>query len=143
MRWLEAALDLLSPPVCLHCGGPGREPLCAACRRTIPWPGAAGRIPELSDAHLAACHARAAYVGAVERWVRDFKYPGRGLLALDPGPERLLAALLAELSSTLDPRSAGTLVPIPLHPRRLRARGFNPAGLLARRLARTAGWPWV
>jgi ComF family protein len=28
------------------------------------------------------------------------------------------------------------VVPIPLHPRRLRARGFNPAGLLASEIAR-------
>jgi ComF family protein len=33
----------------------------------------------------------------------------------------------------------GAIVPVPLHPRRLRARGFNPAGLLARPLARALG----
>jgi predicted amidophosphoribosyltransferase len=31
------------------------------------------------------------------------------------------------------------VVPVPLHPRRLRARGFNPAALLARWIARQQG----
>jgi ComF family protein len=35
------------------------------------------------------------------------------------------------------------LVPVPLHPRRLRARGFNQSELLARELARRAGRPLV
>jgi ComF family protein len=34
-----------------------------------------------------------------------------------------------------------TLVPVPLHPRRLRQRGYNQAGLLAEGLARLAGLP--
>jgi ComF family protein len=32
----------------------------------------------------------------------------------------------------------GLVVPVPLHPRRLRERGFNPAGLLSRSVARVA-----
>lgn len=33
----------------------------------------------------------------------------------------------------------GLVVPVPLHPRRLRERGFNPAALLARWIAREHG----
>jgi ComF family protein len=36
---------------------------------------------------------------------------------------------------------AQLVVPVPLHPRRLRQRGFSPAGLLARAVARQAGLP--
>jgi ComF family protein len=32
---------------------------------------------------------------------------------------------------------------VPLHPRRLRARGFNPAAVLARTVAREAGAPFA
>ena len=46
-------------------------------------------------------------------------------------------ALLARATAELP--APDRVIPIPLHPRRLRARGFNPAGRLARSLARSRG----
>jgi ComF family protein len=99
-------------------------------------------------AGLDACAAGAAYAGEVEAWVRAFKYPPAFALP-EAGPEELLGALLAraargwlerdglEHAKRDHPGDASPrVVPVPLHPRRLRRRGFNPAGLLARRLAR-------
>jgi predicted amidophosphoribosyltransferase len=66
--------------------------------------------------------------------IRRFKYAGSGELA---GP---LGAMLASIASPY----GGTIravVPVPLHPRKLRARGFNPAALLARPVARQLGAP--
>lgn len=39
-------------------------------------------------------------------------------------------------------RGAETVIPVPLHPRRKRRRGFNQAAVLARRLAAEAGKPF-
>lgn len=51
-----------------------------------------------------------------------------------------LASLIAEYveSSLLD---ADVLVPVPLHPRRLRERGYNQSALLANGLAKLIGLP--
>lgn len=98
------------------------NPLCASCRA--------------SPSELDACLALTAFEGAVERWITRFKYPTRGLQGLDPAPNAVLRALARELAEHARCQPADRLIPIPLHPRRLRARGFNPAGLIARELGR-------
>lgn len=50
-----------------------------------------------------------------------------------------LARLLARACVALGVPEGATLVPVPLHPRRLAERGFNQAALLGRELARS--WP--
>ncbi len=56
-----------------------------------------------------------------------FKYGRR------PSLGRHLGRLMAEApESLLDPRHFDLLIPVPLHPRRERERGFNQAALLAR-----------
>jgi len=64
--------------------------------------------------------------------VRGFKYQRR--LGLLPGLSRMLAAAAADLPADL-------VVPVPLHWRRRRERGFNQAWLLARRMARHLSLP--
>ena len=61
--------------------------------------------------------------------LRQFKYAG------DRAAGRVLARLLAAAPPLPIPSDA-VLVPIPLHPRRLRKRGFNQAAWLARALAK-------
>lgn len=124
----DAALPRLPTDGCRLCQGPlsaapGR---CARCRRT----------PALS-----ACLASVEFRGEVEDWIHRFKYPGRGLAALDPMPGLIARALAAEAARSLAAPRPGLVVPVPLHPRRLRARGFHVAGLLAREVARTANAP--
>jgi ComF family protein len=73
--------------------------------------------------------------------VHRFKYPAPGILGLDPAPQALLRRLVAEAAARA-PETADLVVPVPLHARRLRERGFNPAALLARPLARARGVPF-
>lgn len=55
-----------------------------------------------------------------------------------------LGDLLAEAGVTLLPAGrADLLVPVPLHPRRQRERGFNQAALLAERVGRVWGRPVI
>lgn len=157
---LDSVLALLVPPRCLACGGAARDPLCAACRAGLPWlrdacprcalprpcaPCPAARqafrvawAPVAYDgparalvhalkfhAHLAAADAMAAQMAAA--------WPRGGPAAPQPGPPATLAAALAD----------APLVPAPFAPARRRARGFDPAELLARRLAARTGRPVV
>ena len=132
---IASALDLLCPRVCFRCQRTPEES-AALCRRCLagqpaPEPPA---IPNLD-----ACAAGAGYTGEVEAWVRAFKYPPATLLP-DPAPEAMLGALLDRAARSL-PEPA-LVVPVPLHPRRLRSRGFNPAGLLARQMAKRMEVPF-
>jgi ComF family protein len=63
--------------------------------------------------------------------VHAFKFRGRRALAAPLGD------LLVEVTDGRLPAGRpGLLVPVPLHPRRERERGFNQASLLARRIGR-------
>jgi ComF family protein len=127
LRFLfELALSLVAPPRCAACGGgaPLRHVFCAGCARTIvarPAPRSEG------------CAAVFIYGGAVARAVVRLKY--------DPRPE--LAAPLGDLLRRGVPLLCGyvpdVVVPVPLHPSRLVARGFNQAALLAAPVARELG----
>ncbi|HKW92169.1 MAG TPA: ComF family protein [Methylomirabilota bacterium] len=65
-----------------------------------------------------------------------FKFGGRRALA---GP---LGDLLVEVAARGLPQGLpDLLVPVPLHPRRQRERGFNQASLLAHRVGRALGCP--
>ena len=60
------------------------------------------------------------------------------------GGERTAAAALAGLMAEYlerNPAAADALVPAPLHPRRLRGRGYNQSALLARHIGRRVNLP--
>jgi ComF family protein len=63
--------------------------------------------------------------------------------ALKDGRRRVLAAVLADRIAGAVPAPApgAVLVPVPLGPRRMAARGFNQSLLIARELARRWGLP--
>jgi ComF family protein len=152
---LRGLLDLLAPPACAGCRRPleGERVLCPACDGALP------RLerPLPAPAPLAACVAAVEFRGAVEPWIHRFKYPRSGLAGLDPAPQAVARMLILEAaaraliletaarlpipeaSASLPPPAPQLVVPVPLHARRLRARGFNPAGLLARALASELG----
>ncbi|CBE67426.1 putative competence protein F (COMF) (fragment) [Candidatus Methylomirabilis oxygeniifera] len=72
--------------------------------------------------------------GTMRQAILLFKYGGRPLFA------RHLGRLMVEAAGRLfDPREFEALIPVPLHPGRQRARGFNQAALLAREVGRGFG----
>ncbi|HTR79724.1 MAG TPA: ComF family protein [Gemmatimonadaceae bacterium] len=125
----EVLAALLSPDRCSACDGPV-ERLAAFC--TACGPSAVTAPPESAD-QLAAF----LYGGAVAHAVSRMKYDGRADLA------RPLGDLLARaLDRTTDLARDFVVVPVPLHPLRLAERGFNPACLVARRVARYFSSPF-
>ena len=77
----------------------------------------------------------ASYEGALRDLIQRFKYDGFRPLA------RPLGKCLAEAVGRLGEDGWDLVVPVPLHSRRQRERGFNQAELLAARLSRLCGIP--
>lgn len=137
-------LDLLYPRRCASCSAPGRTPWCDACEAAAPW---------IDDAcircALPACRGcdgrgaafdAAASAGVYDGPVRD------ALLAFKLlGDRRAAAALAARMHGALKRANPGAapaaITYVPSTPAVERARGFNPARLLAIALARTQGLP--
>ena len=142
---MRALLDWLLPPRCGGCGALGswfcpacrtlirplREPICALCGRELEVRGEACRCRRRLRA-LEAVRSAAAYEGPLERAIHRLKYQGRRPLA------RVLAELLVvRFEPFLQPEAI--LLPVPLHRRRRRQRGFNQSRLLVDELRRA--WP--
>jgi ComF family protein len=125
-------LDLLAPPTCPACGlpdepRPGPLSLCPACAPLVE-PAPAAQQPPANDAALCL------YQGPLADAIRRFKYADQRQLLRYFAP--LLTAAAQHYAGRVD-----AVVPVPLHPRKLRARGWNPAALLARPVAATLGVP--
>jgi ComF family protein len=97
---------------------------------------------EISSSSLTACIAAVRFEGDGSDWIHRFKYPKRGLRGLDPAPASVARAMLREAACRAPGPQPDLVVPVPLHPRRLRLRGFNPAAELARSLAREFELPF-
>ena len=88
---------------------------------------------------LDACVAACWFEGTAAEWVRAYKYPpGRGE-ALSATARARIGAIATAAAERTDADPPRWVVPVPLHPRRLRGRGFNPAAAIARDVARACG----
>lgn len=137
---LRALADLVVPPGCARCGASLAEPgLCDRCEGALP-----SADPVRPPPGLAAVVAGVAYAGEVERWIQRFKYPPGGptrLAGLDPESRARVLALARCAARRAPGPAPGLVVAVPLHPRRLRERAFNPAAELAREVARCVSAP--
>jgi ComF family protein len=121
--------SLLSPPLCWGCDGYARrsEALCRRCR------GSLHRLaPEPVWLSFVRVWAPVAYAGPARHLVRALKFRGAA------GVADAMAAQIAA-NAPLGWLADVALVPVPLHPQRLRSRGFNQAALIAAAIGRRAG----
>ena len=146
-RLREALLDLLFPRWCLGCGKGGSF-ICSGCSRTLPQitPPVCPRcgMPRSALAPCPACHDREfaidgirsafRFEGLVRQTVHEFKY--RNLRSLS----QPLAGMTDDCL-TANHLPGEVLVPVPLHPKRLRERGYNQSALLAEEIGRLSGLP--
>jgi ComF family protein len=123
-------------PVCASCWDAVRRlrpPLCSRCGdELVSWrhsADGASRCQRCRRLALALDTGRAAadYDGAIRRVIHAFKYQGRRSLATPLGA--MLRAAGADMLA-----DASCTIPVPLHPLRRLARGFNQAADLARTL---------
>lgn len=153
---LEPLRSLFFPAHCAHCGRRVEEGLdwCAGCAAGIervrpprcetcsqPYDGATAEFVCPNCRGEEFSFVCAVTVARSHRTVRDV------LHRLKYNREMWLARVLADIQREgfADPRLAGirfdALVPVPLHPRRLRERQFNQAALLAEHLSRHSKIP--
>ncbi|MBL8727249.1 MAG: ComF family protein [Planctomycetes bacterium] len=133
-------MDLALPPACVACGAPGAE-LCDPCRRNLLWRRGPACVrcgePVLVAGRL--CGGRHDELRLITRLVAPLGYAGTGgalvrRFKLDADPAaagwllRTMAAAWREAAAD-GWRRAG-LVPVPLHSRRRRERGFDQAAWL-------------
>jgi ComF family protein len=153
-RWfVDPVLSTVFPGWCPACGlsvdRPTRGPLCEACwgsmpglpgepcRCGFPLPkgqGLCGRCRR-GRGELDRGASLGPYDGALRVAVHELKFRGRRRVA------RRLGELLLESSHVRETLVGAVVVEVPLHPSRLRSRGFNQAGLLADILAAGAAAP--
>jgi len=145
----RAALDLLFPPWCIGCGREGSY-ICDSCRQSLPLitppicprcgrPQAHGTFcPGCTDwqAEIDGTRAPFLFDGVIRKAIHELKY--RNLRAVAPALAGFLHDFLLE-----NPIPGDVLLPVPIHRKRQRERGYNQSSLLARELGRLSGLPVV
>jgi ComF family protein len=117
-RACHRLLDPITSPLCVICGRPfetehGVNHVCSRCEST-----AYG---------FEAARSAVTYTSAIRRMVHLYKYEGRAQLAR-PFGSMLWKALLSHWQAD----QFDLVIPVPLHRKRLRRRGYNQSALLLR-----------
>jgi len=150
-RGFAALCQHALPQSCAFCAAPcGSALVCAACSAALPriafacprcalpaWNGAVCGACLASPPPFAAAYAAIEYAFPFDRLLQSFKYGGRLALA-DFLAEALCAAVVKRPPNHPMPDA---VLALPLAPSRQRARGFDQAAEIARRVARITGIP--
>ncbi len=142
LKWVNKALDLLFPPVCAVCGTLGplicdscaaqiskiSEPLCQRCGRST-----INETPICSDCIqpsflVQQVRAPLAYQAPLSIVIHRLKYEGLFALA------KPLSQIMVD-SWPVWEHHPDAIVPVPLHQKRQRLRGFNQSQLLAEQIS--------
>lgn len=151
----EAALDIAYPRSCVGCGGMVQDQdaryICEDCRRSIyrvksphcntcgcPFYGEVesergcphcAELEPIFDAGRTVILYKGVGLDLIQQW----KYH-RALYLLEE-----IETLIRQMPGLHAYMESATLVPVPLHPRKLRERGFNQSRVLADSFAKAAG----
>jgi len=119
----QNSLPIVAPPLCPLCGRPQASGvLCPSC---VSW-----------QAEIDGIRSPFRFEGTVRQAIHQLKYSNIRTMALP------LARLLKNYL-TIHPLPTDVLVPVPLHSKRLRERGYNQSALLATELGKLTGLPMV
>lgn len=138
---LKSLINLVFPKACCGCNGllPDTEnTLCAECRHNMPFTRHHlsadnetsakfyGRLPVVHASSMVYFHKQ----GIVQQMVHNLKYNARQEVGT------LMGGWYAhELKKVAALQSVTDVVPVPLHPKKLRERGFNQVTAFGRALA--------
>jgi len=150
-----AALDFLFPRFCVGCGKEGaficksceielpriEAPFCQKCGQPLAGRGnfPAAHPPCCSEcvnweSDIDGIRSPFRFEGVIRKAVHEFKY--RNLRAITGQLAQLMGDYLQTSGVPFD-----VIVTVPLHPKRLRERGYNQALLLAGELGKITGFP--
>lgn len=153
----RAMAEMLLPQQCMLCGlSSGNSPVCSECAASFPGligpccPRCALPLTTSPSIDCPDCHhhqpsfdsatAVWSYAFPIDQLIRDFKY-GHHLYLADFFGGYLGAALQRQWQSHHG-IAPDLVLPMPLHPNRLKTRGFNQAAEIARHTARRLHLPW-
>ena len=158
---LTSCLNLIWPPRCIACdAGAGEPHFCAPCASSLV-SGAAHACPVCAGVYLTppvgggdhTCGACLKTRPPFERARAAYAYGGAlrdAMIRWKNRPDHTLSRAMCSLMLAghrgrrwCDLEGDVIVVPIPSARAALLRRGFNPAGLLARALARERGWPLI
>lgn len=141
-------LNLFYPKLCLACGQnhlPAKEQFCLSCQFKLPktnfhlleenelterfW----GRLP------LSAGTAMYFFVkgGRTQQLIHNLKYKGKKQIGIELG--KMYGSILKKIPVY---QSVDVVIPVPLHPKKEKRRGFNQSQLFALGLAESMQIPW-
>ena len=145
LDWLHCIIDLFYPRVCAACGQPllrNEENVCLKCRYLLPKTGYElhadnpvaqtfyGRVPF----HAVTSCFFFAKSGKVQRLIHELKYKGDKEAGLFLGQQLGESIKDAPLFQGVD-----YLIPVPLHPKREKQRGYNQSLLIAQGIHEMTG----
>ena len=147
LDWIDSILNLFYPRVCAACGEPllkGEETVCLKCLHQLPRTGYE-RYPENPmmqsfygrvNLHAATACFFFAKSGKVQHLIHELKYKGNKEAGLFLGHQIGESIKDAPLFQGID-----LLIPVPLHPKRERKRGYNQSLLIANGISEATGIP--
>jgi ComF family protein len=149
-EYTQALLDLLYPPRCVSCQNPDawlcrhclnnilfiKAPFCERCGTSLATPlSSCGQCHKNPLKYIDGIRAASLFKNnPIRPAIHYLKYNTRKAVAA------ILGQILAEAYQRYD-LSADVIVPVPLHPARLRERGYNQSELLARNVGRILSLP--
>lgn len=148
IRYLKNFVSLLYPELCAGCGRPLYEHelfICTYCWYHLPLtnfhldPNNAAARQLWGRAKLERVASMLYFIEntSVQHILHHLKYYSK------PGLGEVLGARYGEMLNSSDFSHADILMPVPLHPRKLRQRGYNQSTQLAKGIHKTMGIPLV
>ncbi|GLI18330.1 amidophosphoribosyltransferase [Tepidanaerobacter syntrophicus] len=151
----DTFLDILFPPspycltckstltaadfiICSNCRNkiePIKGALCNKCGKPLPDDSALCYDCISKDYDFIKARSYGTYSGILKKLIYEFKYRGRQEIA------EILGRLMYDLFAALSWPNFDYIVPVPLHPRRQRERGFNQSYLLGKFLSSKTNIP--
>ncbi|MCF0200150.1 MAG: ComF family protein [Bacteroidales bacterium] len=144
---LEYIVNLFYPRVCSACGQSllkDEETVCLTCRYTLPKTGyelnadnpSAQNFYGRVDFHAVAPCFFFAKKGKVQHLIHELKYKGNWEAGVFLGQQMGLCLKEAPLFQGVD-----YLIPVPLHPKKEKKRGYNQSLMIARGISEVTGIP--
>ncbi|MFC1897324.1 ComF family protein [Chloroflexota bacterium] len=143
------AVGLLFPQWCVGCGKEG-DFICHACRHSLPriMPPLCPKCGKLQPSGI-LCPGCTSWQADIDGIRSPFRFDGVIRQAIHQLKYRNLRALSVTLANLLqdylvtNPMPGEILVPVPLHQKRVRERGYNQSSLLAKELGQLTNLPVV
>lgn len=146
-EWLDCIINLFYPRVCAACGDTllkDEETVCLKCRYLLPKTGyemnpdnplAQGFYGRVNFHAVTACFFFAKQ-GKVQHLIHELKYKGNREAGVFLGQQLGETIKNAPLFQGID-----YLVPVPLHPKREKKRGYNQSMMIARGISEATDIP--